>query len=143
MNARINVTCLAQDLAGQWIEPALEILRASGVRRISVAMELETWRIMTQILRFQIPRESGFRLRPFASVENLKEEVLFQATLLVRRKFAYRTDTAGWSERVRPWIRDHDSTYAERVLYFQAFRGSKSPRRTDSYAKVGVAAVGS
>jgi hypothetical protein len=37
---------LVDDLAGSWTDHVLEILRAAGIRTVSVDMELETWRTL-------------------------------------------------------------------------------------------------
>jgi len=140
MMATSNVSHWAQDLAGAWTESALEILGAAGVQ-VSVPMELETWRIMSQILQFEI-RERGFQLRTFVSAESLKEQVILQTTLLARRKFDLPTGVSEWSGRIHNWNSLHELTSSERGLFWQAYQAKKPARLTDYVAKLSSAASG-
>jgi hypothetical protein len=142
MNAESNSARLAEDLAGAWTDAALELLRRSGVPEISVAMELETWRIITNILRSEMRLERGFHLRPFLTALDLKEQVLFRATLLARGQFASRNKLFDLDDSFQSLVRGKRLTSIERELYWEAFQAKRSTRRTDYFPKVGAAAIG-
>jgi hypothetical protein len=64
MKTANEITTFAEavdDVAARWTERILENLRAAGVRKVSIDMELETWRTLKKVLHAQILRQSARR----------------------------------------------------------------------------------
>ena len=86
MNAANEFSRLLDELAAHWTDPVLEILKATGTRRVSVEMEVGAWHTLRAVLRLEL-RQQAFRRSSLVSLATLMEEVLRKATLLVRRRF--------------------------------------------------------
>ena len=65
MNTANELMALVDDLAGRWTDRILERFRAAG-RKVSIDMELETWRTLKKAFYAQILRQSkvGAALTP-------------------------------------------------------------------------------
>ncbi len=147
MNVVNNSNELVDDLAAHWTDAALDILKASGVPAISVAMELETWQALTKALQCEIRWQRAFRSSTLVSLGMLMEQVFRKATLAVARKFAPQVVSTGFEVRVRSSIRDRRATPAERWLYAELVRqpalkaAFKPPTRTDFVPRLRVSAM--
>jgi len=113
MNTTNELTQVVDNLAGQWTEPALELLKAAGIRQVSVDMELETWQTLKQVLRSELRWQPTLGLATLASWSATTEQVLRKAVLLVARKFGF---AAVSSEFQRPLRRPVGSRTTERIL---------------------------
>ena len=60
MNTANELMALVDDLAGRWTDRVLERLRAAG-RKVSIDMELETWRALKKAFYAQIIRQPNVR----------------------------------------------------------------------------------
>jgi hypothetical protein len=148
MNTMNDSTRLVDDLAAQWTEPALEILKAGGVPAISIDMELETWRTLKEVLQAEIRWQRAFRFSTLVSLSMLMEQVLRKAALLVAKKFVPVAVTPEFRLRIRSLVRGRSATPAERRLYIALVSqpglkaAFKLPSRTDYFPRLHVSAVG-
>jgi hypothetical protein len=148
MSAASDLTLLVDDLAGLWTEAALEMLKAAGVHPISVDMELETWRTMKKILRFELRWQRASRLATLVSMSAVMEEVLRETVLLVSRKFWPLPVARALEGRLRRWAGARRSTPGERRLYAEIVSqpelraAFKPPTRTDFVPRLQVLARG-
>ena len=60
MNTANELTALVDDLAGRCTDRVLESLKAAG-RKVSIDMELETWRNLKKAFYAQMLRQPKFR----------------------------------------------------------------------------------
>jgi hypothetical protein len=148
MNTANELTLLVDDLAGHWTEPALEILKAAGIRPISVDMEFEAWRILRELLHAELRWQRAFRFSTLVSLGTVMEQVLRKATLLVAQKFEPRSVSYAFESRIRRLAGERRSTAAERRLYAEIVRqpalraAFKPPSRTDFTPRLRVSALG-
>ncbi len=139
---------LVDDLAAHWTEAALEILKAAGIRAVSVELELETWRAMKRVLRCELRWQRVFRFSTLVSLGTLMEQVFRKAMLLAAGKFAPLVVTTEFEKRIRAAARDRRATAAERRLYAElvgqpALRAAfELPSRTDFFPRLRLSPVG-
>jgi hypothetical protein len=147
MTSASNLTRLVDELAGLWTEPALEILKAAGIQRVSLDMELESWRTLKGVLRAELRWQQALRLPTLVSLSTLMEKVLRKATLYVARTFEPRSFTYAFESRIRRLTGERRSTPAERRLYAGIVRqprlraAFKPPSRTDFTPRLQVSAL--
>jgi hypothetical protein len=122
MKTANDIAVLVDDLAGQWTEPALEILKATGVRPISVDVELEAWRTLKNVLRSELCGQQAFQASTQASLSTVKEQVLPRAALLVARKLEPESISSDFESQVRRLAGDRPSTPSEHHLYAEIVR---------------------
>ena len=148
MNANNNSTRLVDDLAAQWTEPALEILKAAGVAAISIDVELATWRALRDVLKAELRWQRAFRFSTLMSFSMLMESVIRKATLLVAQKFAPQSVSAELEGRIRSSVRDRIATVSELRLYADLVRqpalraAFKLPSRTDYVPRLRASTFG-
>ena len=148
MITKSDLTLLVDDLAGHWTEPVLEILKAAGVRLVSVEMELETWRTLRKVLHSELRWQRAFRLSTLVSMSAVMEEVLRKATLLVARRFEPHLVGDEFKTRIRRLAGEWRAMAAERRVYAQIVRqpvlraAFKPPTRTDFVPRLCVSALG-
>jgi len=137
MNAANDLTLLVDDLAGHWTEPVLETLRAAGVQRITVDMELEAWQILKKFLHFELRWPRALRVSTLVNLSAVMEQVFRKAALMVARRFDPYAVTPEFKVRIRRLAGERRSTAAERRLYGEIVRqpvlgaAFKPPSRTD------------
>jgi len=95
MNAATEIAAFVDDLSARWTDAVLELLKASGVKAVTVAMELEAWRTLKEILQSAVRWQPEF---PPVPLDDTKEEVLLRTALCVARKFE-----SGTENRVPLW----------------------------------------
>ena len=61
MNAVNQLTAIVDDLAARWTDYILEKIGATGVNKITVDIELETWHIVKKALYAQFVHRSADR----------------------------------------------------------------------------------
>jgi len=142
MSTMNDSTRLVEDLAAHWTDPALAILKAAGIQRISLEMELQTWRILTEVLQSELRWQRAFRLSTLVSLGTLTEQVLDKAILLAARRFAPDLISADVESRIRGLVRDRRTTTAEHRLYAALVRqpamrsAFKPASRTDYFPRL-------
>jgi len=148
MNMANDRTLLLDDLAGHWTEPVLEILKAAGIRPISVDMEVEAWRTVRKVLYSELRWQRAFRFSTLVSLSTLMEQVLREDTLLVAQKLAAPSVSHAFESRTRRLIGERRATSSERRLYAEivdqpALRAAFKPAsRTDFMPRLRVSAHG-
>jgi hypothetical protein len=63
MNTVNDFSPSIDDLAARWTERALDVLKAAGMREISVDTELETWHMLKKMLRSALGADCTPRFR--------------------------------------------------------------------------------
>jgi len=148
MNTTKDLTLLVDDLAAHWTDAALEILKAAGVRPISVDMELEVWRTLRKVLHSEFRWQRVFRFSTLVSLSTLTEQVVRRAMLLVARRFEPQLVDDEFKTQIRRWVSEWRSTPEERRLYARIVRqpalraAFKPPSRTDFVPRLRVSALG-
>jgi hypothetical protein len=117
MKSTNEISRLVDDLAGLWTEPVLEIIKAVGAVRLSVEVELQTWRALRKVLRAELDWQRAFRLSTRVSFGNLMEQVLRKATMLVIRNLQPQLISSDLATRIRRMVADRQATPDERRLY--------------------------
>jgi hypothetical protein len=87
MTTANDITLLVDDLAGQWTDAAMRILKGAGMPRISVDMEVEAWQTLKKVLRTEIRWERLFRFSSLVSWSGFTEQALRKSAILVAQKF--------------------------------------------------------
>jgi hypothetical protein len=148
MNTASEITMLVDELAAHWTDSALEILRAAGVRKMSVDMELEAWRTLKRVLHRELRWQRAFRFSTLVSLSTLREQVLRQAAHLVAEEFEPAALSYEFERRVRRAAADQRSSEIERRLYARMtgqptlHAAFKPPTRTDFTPRLRISTVG-
>ncbi len=117
MSTADDLTLLVDDLAGHWTDYALAILKAAGIRRVSVEMEFAAWRALKKVLRSELRWLQPLAFASLAALSTLKGQVLRRATGLVARDFEPEAVTVDFKSRVRRLAGEQRATAAERRVY--------------------------
>jgi len=136
MNAANDSTRAADELAARWTDSALEILAFSGIRHVSVPMELETWHTLKEVMQLVVRRQQSLPFAPM-DVDVFMKKVLFAAILQVARKFAHEFDTFALEYRLRFWIRSRKLPPAEHRIYLQMVHSAVMDRKCLPSSRLG------
>jgi hypothetical protein len=117
MGSTSDMTGLVDNLTAYWTDPALEILKSAGLERVTVDMEVATWRSLRAVLRYELRWQRSFRLSTLVSLSMLTEQVLRKATFLVARKYAPQCISMDFKKHVRRLVGERRASAAERHLY--------------------------
>jgi hypothetical protein len=148
MKAASEFTLLVEELAAHWTDSALELLGAAGIGRISVEMELETWRTLKKVLIQELRWRRALRFSTTVSLSMLMEQVLRQGIFLVAKRFAPGALSYEFATQVRRAVGDRRSTELEGNLYAQIVRqpslhaAFKPPSRSDFTPRLRISSVG-
>jgi len=132
-----DLVSLVDDLAAHWTEPVLEILKSSGIRSISVDIEIEAWRTLKRILRSQFRWQRAFRYSTLVSLGMVMQDTIREAVLILARQFDPGRVSSQLEGQVRQWAGERRSTAAERRVFAEIVRqpslraAFKPPSRTD------------
>ena len=143
MNAANDFTRLVDNLAGDWTEPVLRILKNVGIR-VSVDMEIDAWRTLKHVLRSEFRWQRSFRLSTLVSLGTLMEQVLRKAALVVAQKFEPLAVTYEFKSRISQLAGERRSTAMERGHYSAIVRrpaqraAFRAPTRTDFLPRLRV-----
>jgi hypothetical protein len=145
MNTAIDLTRLVDNLAGDWTEPALRILKGAGIR-ISVDMEIDAWRTLKSVLRSEFRWQRYFRFSTLVSLSTVMEQALRKAALFVAQKFEPQAVTYEFKSRISQLAGERRSTAMERGLFSAIVRrpalraAFNAPTRTDFMPRLRVSA---
>jgi hypothetical protein len=148
MSSASEIRLLTDDLAAHWTDAALEVLKVAGIDEVSVAMELETWRTLKQVLLRELRWQRVFRFSTTVSLRTLMEQVLRQGALLVAKQFEPEAVTHEFARRIRRAAGDRQATEAERRLYARIVRrpslhgAFRPPTRSEFTPRLHVSALG-
>ena len=137
MNTTNMLALLIDDLAADWTEPALEILKDAGLRTISVETELDTWRALQKALRQEMRWQRSFRVSTLVSLRTLREQVLRTAVMVIAREYDANLTSYEFEMRIRGAVADVPCDDAERGHYARMVQlpsmpwAFKGPTRTD------------
>jgi hypothetical protein len=123
MNVANDMTLSMDELAGYWTEPALKMLKAAGIERISVEMEVEAWRMLKRVLRGKMRWQVWFRSSRPVSLSMLMRHTLRTAVFWVARKFEPQSVSFDFQNRIDQWVGQRQATAAERALFTRIVRG--------------------
>jgi hypothetical protein len=143
MNAANDFTRLVDNLAGDWTEPVLRILKSTGIR-VSVDMEVDAWRTLKHVLRSEFRWQRYFRFSTLVSLGTLMEQALRKAALYVAQKFEPQAVTYELKSRISQLAGERRSTATERGLYSAIVRrpalraAFRAPTRTDFVPRLHV-----
>ncbi len=122
-----DITRLVDELAGHWTEPALTILTAAGLQRISVDMEVETWRTLKKVLCAELRWQRSFRFSTLVSLSTLMEQVLRKAMLTVAQKLEPQVVSHEFENNLSRLAGERRATAVERDLYSAAHAAARAP----------------
>ena len=117
MNRTNDHRLSVDDLAGQWTDAALQILKAAGVRPISVDLELEAWRTLKHVLQNDLRWQSLFHITTLLSLSTLMEQSLRKTARLVVRKFLPRSVSPALDARIGQLAEAQRSAAVQRGYY--------------------------
>src|ERR1700722_18101966 len=101
MSTANDLSLLIGELAGHWTEPLLDILKSTGMRQVSVDMELEAWRTLKDTLHAELRWQQALRVSTLVSLSTLREQVLRKASLQMAQKFEPKSISYEFNSHVR------------------------------------------
>jgi len=140
---------LIDDLAAHWTEPTLAILKAVGLRKITVEAELDAWRALKTALNQELRWQRSFRVSTLVSFSTLMEQVLRVAAEVIARKWEPEVISYEFERIVRRAAGERRGTDAERRLYARIVglphmhAAFKPPTRSDLTPHLRVSPVAS
>ncbi len=138
MNAVKDHKLSIEDLAGQWTESALKILKTAGLRPISVELELEVWRTLKVVLAADLRWQRMFRFSTLLSLSTLMEQSLRKATLLILRKFVPQSLSTVVTQRIGQLAEEQRSFAVKRGLYSATVRLPAATRAASNLSQSGL-----
>jgi hypothetical protein len=136
MNAANDSARWVDDLSALWTDPALEMLKASGVQGPSVPMELETWQSLKETMQLALCRQQGLPSTPMP-IGIFVQQVVLAAVLRVARKFAPEFDALTLEFRLRPWVRHFKLLASAYSVYLQLIRSMAAMRTGQPLSRTG------